>query len=81
MWPFKRKNLFEAVRVEVAKLELRPGDSVIIKVPFKIRPEQVDHIWKSVSEAMKDCRVIILDSGMSMEVLRHEEPTKREVRA
>lgn len=66
----------EVVRVEIAKLELRAGDTLVVKSDREITREQAQnmrtHMQRFVGE---DVEVLVLGAGMSIEVLRKEAPT------
>lgn len=61
-------EIFEAVKV----LPLRPTDKVVIKINQAISSEQRNQIVPILEREFSGHRVIVLDAGMDLEVLRQE---------
>lgn len=59
-----------AVAVELAKLELKAGDTLVVTVPMRINDEQrngIDFILRPIVPS--GVRVLVLDGGTSLSVL------------
>lgn len=64
--------------VEIAKLDLRDGDTLVVKPDRVITGEQARTLGKQVEDALgsslKDISVMVLAGGVSLAVLRKGEP-------
>lgn len=61
----------EVTRFEIAKLELRAGDKLVVRSEMHLSREQMAHIHDSVKcHLPDDVEVIVLGSGLTVEVLR-----------
>jgi hypothetical protein len=58
----------EAVQV----LRLEPGDVLVLRYEHKMRPETIDTISQRLKAFFADNRVMVLDGGASIEVVRPE---------
>jgi G3E family GTPase len=63
---------FEVTRFEIAKLELRPGDRVILKTDLLLTKDQVQNLRDSWRQLVPDNEIIVLTAGLTIEVLRPE---------
>lgn len=62
----------DVTRIEIAKLELQPGDTLVVKANGRLRNEQFDMLSAYVrSRAPEGVKVLLLDEMMSVEVLRN----------
>lgn len=58
---------------ELQKLELKPGEILVLKVDAHLSDEIAKHIRKSIAEHFGiDRKVIVLSKGMTLEVLSEE---------
>ncbi len=53
---------------EVQRLTLKPGDRIIVRVPARIDEATADRIKDRLRALLGDVQVLVLDSGMSLEV-------------
>lgn len=54
--------------------ELQPGDTIIMKYPGRLSEFATDRLKKSIGEIIgKDHRVIVLEEGMDLEIVRKGE--------
>ena len=61
----------EITRFEIAKLELTPGDIVLIKTDMVLSREQAERLQKMVDDMVpRDVKVLVLSAGVTLEVLR-----------
>jgi len=67
----------EITRFEIAKLELRPGDKIVIRTELMLTKEQVVYIRERFQPFVPDNEIIVLTAGMTMEVLRPEPDDQR----
>jgi hypothetical protein len=63
----------DVTRFEIAKLELRPGDKVVIKTDLFLTKDQVERIKESWLRLVPDNEIIVITGGMTIEVLRRTE--------
>jgi hypothetical protein len=64
----------DVTRFEIAKLELREGDSLVVKSDLHLSLEQRKYIEQSLRRFVPDhVKVIVLDSGLTLEVLRQTD--------
>ena len=66
-------------RMEVVSIQ--PGDIVVIQYPERLSKQASINIHHGVSRALDlppECKIIVLDAGMSLEVVRPEAPTTDE---
>lgn len=58
---------------KIAKLELQPGDSLVVKCDIVLSGDQVAHIRENFKRYVPaDCEVIVLGGGLSLEVLKQK---------
>jgi hypothetical protein len=59
----------------VERLSLRPGDRLVLTVPHPLDQAEFDSLWSAVATwgMPEGVKVIILDSGMSLQVLARED--------
>jgi len=64
----------EIKAVEIAKLQLAPGDIVLLKVNEILAADQVDHLRKMMLPLLpNDVRCLVLSRGMDVSVLTKAE--------
>lgn len=65
----------EVMRVEVAKLELRPGDTMLLKLDTKgVSREQVENFqWRISRMVPQGVRVMVIDSAVDVSILKAAE--------
>jgi hypothetical protein len=54
---------------QIARLELRPGDILVIKLAAKLSHHAIATIKSDLDRLMPEYRAIILDGGMDLSVL------------
>lgn len=54
---------------EVQRMEIRPGDVVVVKCEVLIRPEFKVYLQKQIRAAFPDNKVIVIDGGIELQVL------------
>ena len=67
---------------EVERLTLKPGDRLIVRVPEKISQDIVDRLKERLRAALgldPTTKIVILDSGMSLEVAERAPLDVREL--
>ena len=64
----------EVTRFEIAKLELREGDKLVVKTELFLTKDQVKYIEESFKRYVPDNEVVVVSAGMTLEVLRRTEP-------
>lgn len=63
----------------IAKLELQPGDVLVLKFPEKLSREQMDNVRQAFSGAFSGFKAMILDGGADIAVLSAKEIEQRMV--
>jgi len=64
----------DIARFEIAKLELAPGDIVVVKTELHLSKEQTGYIENFVRQHIPDdCDVMVLGGGLTIEVLKKSE--------
>ena len=58
--------------VEVERLALQPGDTLVFKCPRLLSSEEFEGIRARVKEQFPDTKCMILEGGMDVAVLRAE---------
>jgi hypothetical protein len=66
----KLAEIFEAVKV----IPLRPQDFIVFRTSVRLNPEQAAMIHVYVEQETGHSRILIVDGGSDLEVLRFEEP-------
>lgn len=56
-------------KFEIAKLELRPGDTLVLRTELHLTREQVEQLRSSAERQFPGVKVAILTSGLSLAVL------------
>lgn len=64
---------------KIARLDLRPGDIVVLKSPKAISKQQADGMRQIIPEALGGHKALILDNGMDIAVLTAAEIAERAV--
>lgn len=63
----------ELGKPDIFKLELRPGDIVVLKHPSSLSMEAADNVNRTMETLLKECglnnRVMILEEGMDINIL------------
>lgn len=62
-----------AVVSEVQRLEVRPGDVVVVRCEKRIRPEFAVYLKKRIRAHFPDNEVIVIDGGIELQVLADPE--------
>lgn len=70
-------NSLECVRVEIAKLELKPGDVLVLHHPGRLRESHVAYLREQMTKIYLDCKAIVLEEGMSLAVLTRDQLKER----
>jgi hypothetical protein len=61
----------ECVRVEIAKLELQPGDTLIFKVPAHAYASAVENIARMVEPILPEgTRLLVIDDATELSVIK-----------
>ena len=62
----------EFTRFEIARLELQPGDTLVIKTELVLSQEQVTYIREIIvgPYVPEDVKIMVLSAGLTLEVLR-----------
>jgi hypothetical protein len=58
---------------QIARLALRPGDILVIRVAQKLSAATVAALKGDIDQVMPEYRAIILDGGMDLSVLTREQ--------
>ncbi len=67
---------------EVQRLTLRPGDSLVLRVPQNLSPDVADRLKERLRETLGldlSTKIVVLDSGMSLEVAERAPLDAREI--
>ena len=67
----------EIPEFKIARLDLRPGDILVVKSPDILSHEQVQFISRLLKEECPNHRVMVLSSGMDLAVLTKAEIAER----
>lgn len=62
----------DAPAVTVSITDLQPSDIILVKSPMPLSPEQIERAFQAVAEARVGHRAIVLDVGISLEIVRPE---------
>lgn len=74
----KLASIFEAVRV----MPLRPGDFLVFRASERLGAEQMAHVYACLEQQTGHGRILILDGGADLAVLRVEgEPAEEPAKA
>ena len=57
------------LRFTVGKLDLKPGDMVVVKFPGKLTADGVDALQRGLKEIFPDHRAIVLENGADIDVI------------
>jgi hypothetical protein len=63
----------EVTRFEIAKLELREGDKLVVRTELILSKEQVAYITERLQPFVPDNEIIVLTAGLTLDVLRRTE--------
>jgi hypothetical protein len=63
----------ESVRFEIARLDLRPGDILVLRFQDRLRPEAIEHIRLTMKDVAGDHRCLVLENGAELAVLTAAE--------
>jgi hypothetical protein len=58
---------------DLARLELEPGDAIVVRTKARIRPEFGVYLKKQLSAVLPGVKVIVLDGEIDLFVLRPAE--------
>ena len=59
-------RVFEVARVEIARLELKPGDKIILKYPGRLSAQAFQHLHSSLKPSFPDHEILILEEGTDL---------------
>lgn len=66
-------NINKAVRVEIAKLELKPGDTLVVNVDFDMTVEMYKRMNDQLSKFVPvDIKTLVLAKGIRLSKLENE---------
>lgn len=56
---------------EISRLVIKPGETLVLRAPFKLTPESREALTKYVREATGavDLKILVIDCGMQISVL------------
>lgn len=60
----------ETIQIDIAKLELRPGDMIVLRYDMMLTFEQREAIIRAVEQYIPDHQVMVFDGGATVEILR-----------
>ena len=67
---------FDSMEYRIGRLELRPGDMLVIKVTGNVPSEQVMQMAEDIREIVKS-PVLVIDQNIDLSVLTKEEIAAR----
>lgn len=67
----------EVLRVEIAKLELKPGDKVLVKVPKEVPTSSCLELVTEVKLFLEDIRFFLFSGDIEFSVLSPEAPLEK----
>lgn len=70
-------DTLECVRVEIAKLELNPGDVLVFHHPGRVSEVEIKHLREAMETVCPGHKGMILEGGMSLAVLTREQLKER----
>jgi hypothetical protein len=60
----------DITRFEIAKLQLRPGDTLVVRTDEILSKDQCDYIERFIKPLIPDgCKVLVLGGGLQLDVL------------
>ena len=65
--------------LKIAKLELGPGDTVVVKCKGTVSLEQMHNIQKCASKVWPDNRSVVIDENMDIQVVKVKTGMKLDV--
>lgn len=71
--PAREKTDFNVINFEVGKLELKPGDKIVMRTEMILTKDQVEHIRAMLAPFVPGHEIIVLTSGLTLEILRPVE--------
>lgn len=75
----KYEQNVEVVRMEIAKLEMRPGDVLVVRSSQRLSQEAMTRIGDVVRKAVPGQRVMVVDPGTEFLLLRQNKATAMDV--
>ena len=64
---------------EIARLDLRPGDTVVVRCRGTLNPEQLSNIQSCASHVWPDHKVVAIDENMEIQVVRVKPGMKLDI--
>lgn len=58
---------------EVQRLDLRPGDTIVITSPRRVSKEVFERLKNIARESFPDNKIIVLEAGLDLKVVREED--------
>jgi serine phosphatase RsbU (regulator of sigma subunit) len=65
----RRRNAFGFTKFEIAKLELQPGDMIVLRTDLLLNKEQLSSIREAAQQQFPGIKVVVLTAGISLAVL------------
>ena len=59
-------RVFEVARIEIARLELKPGDKIVLKYPGRLSDQAYENLQASLKPSFPDHEIIVLEEGMDL---------------
>lgn len=69
-------QLPEVIRVEVAKLALQPGDTLVVRCPHELKVEQGRQIAEHLKNVFPGHKILVFPAAFSLEIVRPGEQPK-----
>ena len=63
----------EAVTVEIAKLDLEPGDRLMVRIPKKLKREHAVAFYEELRLALPDIKVLMVHGDVEFSVVRRDD--------
>jgi hypothetical protein len=63
-------KVFEVASIQIAKLELKPGDKIILKYPGRLSDVAFERLRVSMKPYFPDHEIIILEENMDIQIAR-----------
>lgn len=58
---------------DLARVELKPGDAIVVRTKARIRPEFAQYLKRQLSAVLPGVKVIVMDGEIDLFVLRPAE--------
>lgn len=71
------KIVTDDLQFKIARLELRPGDILVVRAPMRLPSETVARLRDMVRQAAPNVRAMVLDAGLDLSVLTAAEIAER----